>query len=543
MTEARASTGGQLVVSTLERMGTDTVFGIPGQHALGLFDALQGSGIRHITSRVENNAAFSADGFARESGKVGVLFLSTGPGALTALAGLQEAHASSVPVLVISSQVPRAGLFGARKGMLHQLDDQGDAARQVAKHTRLVLSAADIPRAVTDAWAAATAHPQGPAWVEIPQDVLEELASPESDIRIPDAHRPQADPTLLDRAGGMLNGARSVAIVAGGGVRRSGAEAELLRVAELLDAPVVTSPGGHGAFPWRHPLSLQGWVEDRHVTEVLENAEALVAVGTSLGEVTSNYYTLSPRGRTIQIDAESRVLGSNHPVLGIPADAKLALAALAERLGPGSPSRARESRDRVAAALARVAQRLAEQDLDHELRFMAALREGVPEDASTHWDMTIAGYWAWAMWDRGTGSFESAQGAGGLGFALPAALGAAAASGRRTVAVSGDGGAMYGVAELASLAQHRLPVTWVVVDDGGYGILREYMTARFGRATATDLSRPDFRRLASAFGISASVADVPDLAPVLRRATAGHEPHLVVVPTRLRMFEPTHLRS
>jgi acetolactate synthase-1/2/3 large subunit len=121
--------GGDLVVETLTALGVDTVFGLPGQHALGLFDALRRAPIRLVASRTENNAAFAADGYARTAGRPGVLFLSTGPGALTSLAGLQEAYATSVPIVVISSQIPRAGLGGRRKGFLHQLDDQRQALR------------------------------------------------------------------------------------------------------------------------------------------------------------------------------------------------------------------------------------------------------------------------------------------------------------------------------------------------------------------------------------------------------------------------------
>ncbi|GAA1085929.1 thiamine pyrophosphate-binding protein [Tsukamurella spumae] len=556
-------TGGDLVVETLSALGASTVFGIPGQHALGLFDALSRSSLRLVGSRVENNAAFAADGYARASGRVGVLLLSTGPGALTSLAGLQEALATGVPMVVVCSQIPRPGLGERHRGMLHQLDDQKAATSSVTRSRRLVQQASAIPAAIAGAWSDALAAPQGPAWVEIPQDVLlgsadhvPPVVGPLSPARTVAAPRPEE----IAAAAALLAGARRPAVIAGGGVRRSGAQAELRALAEMLGAAVVCAPGGKGAFPWDHPLSLQSWVEDVAVTEVLEDADVLLAVGTSIGEVTSNYYTLAPRGRIVHIDAEPRVLEANHRALGIAADARAALGALLTELertvGPRGaardPERAPGTEDQVAATLRTVEGRLASQDLQHERSFLDALRDAVPDAAQTFWDMTIAAYWAWSCWDARTGEFHSAQGAGGLGFAFPAALGAAAwhaeraagtdpADAERVVAVAGDGSSMYSIAELATAAQHNLPVTWLIVDDGGYGILREYMTDAFGTATATELARPDFVRLAESFGVTAERVAPEEVGAALRRAAAARGPRVVVVETLLRMFAPTHL--
>ena len=153
--------GGDVVVETLTALGVSHVFGIPGQHALGLFDAIRRSDLRFVSSRVENNSAFEADGYSRATGEVGVLFLSTGPGALTALGALQEAYATGVPLLVITSQVPRSGL-GLRRGMLHQLDDQQASAVNVTKSTAVVREAAEIPTLLADAWGLAQSAPAGP---------------------------------------------------------------------------------------------------------------------------------------------------------------------------------------------------------------------------------------------------------------------------------------------------------------------------------------------------------------------------------------------
>jgi len=547
--------GGDLVVETLQALGARTVFGIPGQHALGLFDAMGRGRLHFVSSRIENNSAFAADGYSRATGQPGVLFLSTGPGALTSLAGLQEAYATGVPMIVVASQIPTAGLGARRRGMLHQLDDQALAASQVTKSQRTVQHASAIPSALRDAWTEAITAPQGPVWVEVPQDILLEPVStpPVQDIAA-EALPVRARAELLEEAARLLTSARRPLVIAGGGVRRGQAEAALLELAEALDAPVICSPGGKGAFPWEHPLSLQSWIEDVHMSELIEDADVLLAVGTSLGEVTSNYFTLAPRGRLLQIDAEARVLESNHPALGIHADAGEALPALRnavvgllsehepqEHDGAARDWHGRSPREVVATALETVRDRLAGQGLEHELDFMAAVRAAVPDGRQTFWDMTISAYWGWSCWDARAGQFHSAQGAGGIGWAYGAAIGGSVGLGERVLAVSGDGSSMYSISELATARQHDAPVTWLIVDDGGYGILREYMEGAFGQATATELSRPDFVALAESFGVPARRVAAENVEQALREALEAEGPNVVVVDTTLRMFAPTHL--
>ena len=551
MTDAGARNGGDLVVETLEALGAKTVFGIPGQHALGLFDAMGRGNLRFVSSRMENNSAFAADGYSRATGEVGVLFLSTGPGALTSLAGLQEAYATGVPMVVVASQIPLEGLGARRKGMLHQLDDQKASAANVTKSQRLIQHASGIPSAIQDAWTEAISSPQGPVWLEIPQNVLLDpiMVPPVEDALAKAADNPPRV-ELVREAVKWLQSAERPAIIAGGGTRRGRAEKSLLSIAEKLRAPVICTPGGNGAFPWNHELSLQSWIEDRYMTDVLEDADVLMVIGSSLGEVTSNYFTFEPRGRIIQIDAEPRVLESNRPGLGIRADAGQALAALDEALAAGQGAKSGwhgvPPEEVVRDALAKVRGRLEAQDLAKELAFMADIREAVPADMQTFWDMTIAAYWGWSCWDAREGQFHSAQGAGGLGFGYPAAIGASLGLetvGRpaRVLAVSGDGSSMYSIAELATARQHNAPVTWLIVDDGGYGILREYMVDAFGKATATELSRPDFVKLAEAFGVPAVRAAPEEVGDALRAGFAADGPNVVVVETLLKMFAPTHL--
>ncbi|MFJ7135591.1 thiamine pyrophosphate-binding protein [Streptomyces fungicidicus] len=533
-------TGGDLVVETLAGLGATTVFGLPGQHALGVFDALRRSDLRYVGLRVENNAAFAADAYGRITGEAAPLLLSTGPGALTSLAALQEAAAASAPVLAISSQVPTPGLGGGRHGYLHELPDQAASFRGVVKSVHTARTASQIPSAIAGAWKSALTVPHGPVWVEIPQDVL--LAETVLPVvtamdATPDELPPRPELTAL--AAHLLANADRPAIIAGGGVVRSDASGKLRQLAERLRAPVVTTPGGKGAFPWTHPLSLQSWLEDRHTTDFLEDADVLLVVGSGLGELSSNYHTFRPRGRVVQIEADLGKLESNHPGLGIHADARLALQALLETVQPREDATAPE---RVRGVLDRVRERLASQELGLEQQVLTAVRRALPTGSPSFWDMTILAYWAWSAFDAmGPNHLHSAQGAGGLGYAFPAALGAAVADPTHPVlAVSGDGGAPYSVAELATARQYGLDVTWLIVDDGGYGILREYMTDAFGEPTATELTGPDFVALAESFGVPGLRTTPETLERDLAEALSTPGPAVVVLPAVLRMFAPTH---
>lgn len=533
--------GGDLVTETLTALGAGVAFGIPGQHALGLFDALRRAPeLRFVSSRVENNAAFAADGHARLTGEVTPLLVSTGPGALLTLASLQESRAASAPVLVISSQIPRAGLGGGRHGYLHELPEQSTSFANVTKSAVTVRHTSQIPSALAEAWRTAAEAPAGPVLVEIPQDVLLEptVIPPVGDVD-PDPAPLVPRAELVAEAAHLLDGAQRPVVLAGGGVSRSGGRKALRKLAESLQAPVATTFGGKDAFPWDHPLSLQSWLEDRYTTEYLEGADLLLVVGSGLGELSSNYHTLAPKGRVVQVEADLGKLESNVPALGIHGDAALALDALARRVEsrPEAPGVVAE----VAEVRAKVAERLAGQDLAVEQDVLAAVRAALPGDAPSFWDMTVLAYWAWSAWDPRDGQAHSAQGSGGLGYGFPAALGAAATGRGPVLAVSGDGGAMYSIAELATARQHDLDVTWLIVDDGGYGILREYMEGAFGEATHTELARPDFVALAASFGVPATATTPERVGQDLAAALAEPGPSVVVLPMHVGLFAPTHL--
>jgi len=344
----RTRIGGHVVVESLEALGAETAFGLPGVHALGIWEALRGSRVRYVGFRTELNAAFAADGYARAGGKPSILLLSTGPGALNSLTGLMEASSAHVPVVAIASQIPR-DLIGRGRGYLHELRDQRASFEPIVKWSARARSAADVSELLAEAWQRAQAPPSGPTFVEIPVDVL----TGETEVR-PDKLEPAPPPREtppdgdLAEAARVLSGAEQPLIWAGGGVLRSGAWDELRTLAEALRAPVVTTYMGKGAFPDDHPLSAGSACDESAFRELVEGADALLAVGTELGAETTQQYGLRLGRQLIQIDADEERIGSTYPAQGLVGDAKATLSALAERIGAREPEIGRAScRERV----------------------------------------------------------------------------------------------------------------------------------------------------------------------------------------------------
>jgi len=534
----KAHTGGRLVAETLEALGAEAAFGVPGIHALAIWDGLRTSSIRSVGLRTELNAGFAADGYARTKGWPAVLLLSTGPGALVSLAALMEAATAHVPVVAIASQIPR-DLIGKGRGYLHELPDQLASFAPVVKWGARAESAEEIPALLSDAWNEAMAPPSGPVFLEIPVDLLTEetgVSSVKGLVATPqEPPTPSAD--AIAEAAELLNRAERPVVWAGGGVLRSGAWKELAELARVLDAPVATTYMGKGAFSADDPLSLGSACDEVAYKEALEEADVVLAVGTELGAETTAQYGLSFSGTLLQIDAERARIGATFPALGLVGDAHWALSALLPHIEP----KARDGAARAARVRERIEVGLAEQDRELERALLETIREAVPPGAVTAWDMTILAYWAAAHFPvTAPRRFLYPLGSGTLGYAWPAALGAAVAlPGTPALAVVGDGGFLYGSQELAAARQYELDVVVLVVDDGGYGILREYQRDSFGETYAVDLDEPDYVALAEAYGVPAERTTPGELGAALARAFAHEGPALVHLPTFLEMWTPT----
>jgi acetolactate synthase-1/2/3 large subunit len=528
----KARTGGSLVAESLEALGAEVAFGVPGIHALAIWDGLRTSSIAAIGLRTELSAGFAADGYARTSGRPAPLLLSTGPGALISLAALMEAASAHVPVVAIASQIPR-DLIGAGRGFLHELPDQKASFEPVVKWAARADTAEEIPELLAEGWRRALTPPSGPVFLEIPVDLLaagtDVPAAKQLDVM--PAALPAPTPDALDEAVRLLTAAERPVVWAGGGVLRSGAWEELRTVAERLGAPVATTYMGKGALPEDSSLALGTAMDEPAFRALLGEADVLLAVGTELGAETTGQYELRLTGRLIHVDADPRRIGATYEALGIVGDAKPVLAVLAERL-PGSP------REDGPARVARVREEIASRRAEPELELLRTIREALPRDAVTAWDMTILAYWAAAQFPvYEPRAFLYPLGSGTLGYAWPAALGASlAAPDRKVLAVAGDGGFNYGIAELAAARQYGLDAKLLLVDDGGYGILREYQRDQFGETTSVDLVEPDFRALVDAYGLPVVSVEPERLADALAAALAEDGPAVVHLSALLAMW-------
>jgi acetolactate synthase I/II/III large subunit len=529
--------GGHVVAETLRVLGAEVVFGIPGVHALPIWEGMRDSGLRVVGFRQELNAAFAADGYARVTGRPTPVVVSTGPGAFMTLAPLMEAFTAFVPVVVVSSQI-KSSAIGQGRGELHETPDQAASFAPLVKWTGRARTTEEIPAVLAEAWRRAATPPQGPAYVEVPYDVLRTAPQEavDEDLEGAPAPPPLPDDAELDRAAALLAGAERPLIVAGGGAVRSRATPELIELAERLDTPVATTYTGKGAIPEQHALALGSAWDDAPFADAVAAADAVLVVGSWLG------YELAPvlarlTGTLIRIDAAPERIALTERALGLVGDAKPTLRALLDRI---EPREAGTGTTRAAAVREAVEASLADQP-----NLAAALLETIervlPDGAAVAWDSTILAYTAcWYLRVPEPKRFLYPAGSSTLGYGLPAALGAAAALlDQPVLAVVGDGGFQYGLAELATAKQHDLRVGVLVIDDRGYGILRQYQEdAGFAHA-GVDLEHPDFVALAAAFGIPGRRSSPEALADDLAWALAQDGPAVVVLEEALTMPVPS----
>jgi acetolactate synthase I/II/III large subunit len=532
----KARTGGHLVAETLEALGAEIAFGVPGIHALAIWEGLRTSRVRPIGFRTELNAGFAADGYARVGRQPAPLLLSTGPGALISLGALMEAASAHVPVVAIASQIP-SDLIGRGRGYLHELPDQIASFAPVVKWTARAREPGSVPELLAEAWQQALTPPSGPVFLEIPVDTLVGETDAPIDVGagfIPPESLPSDQ--QLNEAARLLREAARPVLWAGGGVLRSAAEAELADLARRLGAPVATTYMGKGAFPEDDPLGAGCACDEPAFRALLEEADVVLAVGTELGAETTGQYELTFGGRLIHIDAAPERIGATYPALGLVGDARAVLGALFDRV----EARPGDGAARAASVRHSIAERLDAQDRALERGLLEAIRSAVPRDGVTAWDMTILAYWAAAHFHAlEPRRFLYPLGSGTLGYAWPAALGASlAAPGAPVLAVVGDGGFLYGLAELATARQYGLPVVLLVVDDGGYGILREYQRDSYDETVAVDLEQPDFVSLAQAFGVASERIVPEELGEALEGALAAEGPVVLHLPALLRMWTP-----
>jgi len=524
------------IVEVLDGAAVRTVFGIPGLHTLGLYDALAGAPqIRHVLTRHEQGAAFAADGYARVSGRPGICSTTTGPGTFNTLAAVAEAWSDSSPVVILGGQID-SDLDGAGRGVLHETPDQGRSFEAITAFVGRPRTPDAVPAAVAEAIRRSMTGRRRPAYVELPTDLLvAPFDGPTPNVALPGPVAP--DPLLVVEAARRLASARRVVIVPGSGIQRAGASAALARLARRLDAPVLTPITGAGAIPADDPLWAGSLNPGRpECRTLLEDADAVLVVGCRLDDVETDRWRL-PLPNLIQIDVDASVIGRSYPVLtGIVGDARLAIEGLLDELGPrassgaadGGAARARATREATTNGVS-------ETGLATRAAFLAA-RAALPRDAILTHDAARLNSWTgyvWPVYEPDGSIFP--WGSATLGFALGTANGAAvAAPGRRVVASCGDGGFLFTASELATAVAHELDVTVLIHDDAAFGSIARYQVARHGRAYATDLVNPDLVAFARSFGIPAErIEDVAELPKALARAVAEPGPSVLVLASPL----------
>jgi thiamine pyrophosphate-dependent acetolactate synthase large subunit-like protein len=531
------ASGAERLVATLEQLGVRLVFGLPGVHNLAIWRALSASGIRLIGVRHEQTAVYAADGYARATGRLGVAVVTTGPGAANTLAATGEAMASGSPVLVIATDIS-TGLRreGVYRGVLHETRDQTAMFRPVTKCARMLDTAQEIAAAVRECGATAQTAPSGPVYLGVPTDLLSASSAPAPASAMP-APAASPDPPAADiaRACELLADAERPLIWVGGGALRAEAGPIVGELALRLAAPVITTYMSRGLLGPEHPCTVPGPVHAKEVGGLWDEADVVLAVGTDFdGMMTQNW--LMPRPPTlISVNVDEAEANKNYRSdLVLVGDARAVLGRLLPRIA------ARDGLSGLQQRLGALAGAVADSivaDEPQAKEFLEILERVLPAETVVVADMCIPGYWL--------GGYRQVPrprklaypvGWGTLGFGFPASLGAALAGAGPTVCVTGDGGFLFACGELATVVESRIPVTIVLVNDGGYGMLRFDQERAGDQPFGVDLVGPDFVALASSFGVAAASVDGlgPEFEDALRRSLSGGEAEMIVVDAALK---------
>ena len=507
------ATGGEAVVAALQREGVRHVFGIPGIHNLHVYDALlRQREIAHVLARHEQGAAFMADGYARASGQPGVVVVTTGPGATNTITPLAESYAGSVPVLVVMSDIA-SHLVGRDLGALHEVPNQIECFRSVTRWAEAITDAGAISPSLAGAFDLLRTGRPGPMAMSIPHDLLAARVDAPTRVRGVGA-RPPCHVDDIAEAARLLAAASRPLVIAGGGVVAADAARELRAVAERLGAPVIATVMGRGAMDERHPLWHSVLPDRRFTVPVLTAADVVLAVGCKFGHRSMDKLGAGLTGEQtlIHLDLDPNVVGRTFkPRLAIIGDARDGLAGLRAALGTAAPTSAWDR-----AALAAVRSDPGPRWTPAIADLIGTLRRALPDDAIIVNDQTGLTYWAeWRLPVYAPRTFLYPVGSATLGYAVPAAIGAKIARpDAPVIAIAGDGGFMFSVAELATAVKYRLPIVFLVVNDGRYGAIKFLQEKMFdGRWGETELSNPDFVALARSFAARAerlpSVAALP----------------------------------
>ena len=541
--------GGDVLVEMLVDYGVPTVFGLAGGQTLPLYDAIRSRApkIKHIPMRDERNAAYAADGYARISGRVGVCDATVGPGAIKLASGLAEAYNSSIPILAIVSDMPSDWLAVRYRGGGNQLVDQMSVLAPLCKWTGHLPTPQKLPELVNRAFQFMTSGRPGPVAIELPEDIFKaeydvSTVSVDSRFGLVPAHRFAPDFESVRAAINILQSANRAVMLIGGGARLSEAGKQVAALAEALAIPVATSLSGKGLIAENHPLSLGivGALGGSSVArKFVEEADAILAVGFKFGQNPTFKWTLPKQGqRIIQLDIDSAELGKVIPVeVCLVGDAREGLSVL---LAECKSTRAMDD----------VVKQIAEEKAKWQNQLGVEAEEAKPikpqqvamllnelcdDDTILVCDASFAGGWGGMYFEaRGKRRAIFPRGMGGLGWGLPAAIGAQAARPKsKVVVLAGDGAMTYSLGELATVVQQGMNITTVVMNNSAMGWIKwEQAVFWGGKFVSTDLSDVNFANVANGMGLhGVNVEEPKDVRDALSKALISDGPTLLDVRT------------
>ena len=527
-------TGGQMVCESLIREGVDVIFGLPGGAILPLYQTLpEFPQLRHILVRHEQGAAHAADGYARVTGRPGVAWATSGPGATNLVTGIATAQMDSVPMVVITGQVGRAAIG---TDAFQECDTTG-ITLPITKHNYLVMSAEEIPQVIHEAFYIANSGRPGPVLVDIPKDVFTEIA----EFKFPDAiDLPGYKPTIkpharqVKRAVSLIRESERPVILAGHGVIISRAYDELLEFAEKAQIPVITTLLGVSSFPSGHVLSV-GWPGMHgmaYASLAIEEADLLIALGMRFDDrITGDAEAFAPHSKKIHVDIDPSEIGKNVPVdVPIVGDLKPSLRALNQATPPLLHG---DWINRVEDLRREHPLRPADEGDTLQMRYVVKeIADATDGDA-----VVVTGVGQHQMWAAQYYQFNqpcslvSSCGSGAMGYEVPGAMGAQVGRADRVVwSVCGDGGFQMTMVELATIAENNIPVKFAIMNNNSLGMVRQWQDFFYHKDhVATEYSgNPDFVKLAEAYGmLGMRVTDKEQVRGAVERAMAHPGPVIV----------------
>lgn len=524
-------TGARILIESLEEQGVSTIFGYPGAAVLPIYDVLYDSDIRHILVRHEQAAIHAADGYARVSGKTGVCLATSGPGACNLVTGLATAYMDSIPVVAITGQVSTM-LLG---NDVFQESDITGITMPVTKHNYLVRDIKDLKRIIREAFSIAGTGRKGPVLVDIPKDVstaeIHDEDGSHHQIRIR-GYRPtyQGHGRQIQRALDLLRASRRPVVYAGGGVISSEASGELIAFAERMDMPVVTTLMGLGSIPTEHPLNL-GMHGTEYANYAVTDSDLLFSIGVRFDDrATGDLTRFAPNAKIIHIDIDPAEIGKNRaadvPIVG---DAKIILTELLKKIPDTCQhqkwlEKVREWR-RNHPLRYKEDGNLRPQQVIRVLSGILGTRGVIVSEVGQN-QMWTAQYFRFSR----PRQWISSGGLGTMGFGLPAAMGAwYACPGEQIILIAGDGSIQMNIQELGTIAQYRIPVKIVILNNCFLGMVRQWQELFLERRYSyTELPEVAFEKIALAYGIEAeTVKKAEEVEEAIRRALDHHGPYLL----------------